>query len=103
MGEKIVVGSSLAGLSAAINLRRQGHDVRVLERRDAVGGPARDMVTGELTYVMADGTPMDIGKLAAYTGIDVGPTCEPLKTARIYSFGRRFDPVFPENVPAVLV
>ena len=103
MGEKIVVGAGLAGLCAAINLRRQGHEVRVLERRDGVGGPARDMVTGELTYVMADGTPMDTGKLAAYTGIDISPACEPLHTNRIYSFGRRYDIDFPKNVPASLV
>ncbi|MFW6113520.1 MAG: NAD(P)/FAD-dependent oxidoreductase [Actinomycetota bacterium] len=103
MREKVVVGAGLAGLSAAINLRRQGHEVRVLERRDGVGGPARDMVTGELTYVMADGTPMDTGKVASYTGINISPACEPLDRFRIYSFGRRYDTVFPENVPAVLV
>ncbi len=49
MGERIVVGAGLAGLCAAINLRREGHEVRVLERRDGIGGPARDMSTGELT------------------------------------------------------
>jgi len=103
MGEKIVVGAGLAGLCAAINLRREGHEVRVLERRDGVGGPARDMVTGELTYVMADGTPMDTAKLASYTGIDITPACEPLAGLRIYSFGRRYDIVFPKNVPAALV
>jgi flavin-dependent dehydrogenase len=103
MGEKIVVGAGLAGLCAAINLRRQGHEVRVLERRDGVGGPARDMVTGELTYVRADGTPMDTGKLADYTGIDISPACKPWHENRIYSFGRRYDVVFPKNVPASLV
>lgn len=103
MAEKIVAGAGLSGLCAAINLRRQGHDVRVLERRDGVGGPARDMSTGELTYVMADGTPMDTARLAAYTGIDVGPACKPLEWSRIYSFGKRYDNPFPKNVPAVLV
>ncbi len=103
MSERIVVGAGLAGLCAAINLRREGHEVRVLERRDSVGGPARDMSTGELTYVMADGTPMEVGKLSRYIGIDVSPACMPLKSARIYSFGKRFDTAFPDNVPAVLV
>jgi flavin-dependent dehydrogenase len=103
MGEHIVVGAGLAGLCAAINLRREGHEVRVLERRDGVAGPARDMSTGELTYVMADGTPMDTGKLSRYIGIDIAPACEPLKNTRMYSFGKRFDTVFPRNVPAVLV
>ncbi len=103
MGEQIVVGAGLAGLCAAINLRREGHEVRVLERRDGVGGPARDMSTGELTYVMADGTPMEVEKLSRYIGIDMAPACVPLKSTRIYSFGKRFDTVFPDNVPAVLV
>ncbi len=103
MGEQMVVGAGLAGLCAAINLRREGHEVRVLERRDGIGGPARDMSTGELTYVMADGTPMEAEKLARYTGIDVSPACVPLESNRIYSFGRRFDTYFPRNVPAVLV
>lgn len=103
MDEQIVVGAGLAGLCAAINLRREGHEVRVLERRDGVGGPARDMSTGEFTYVMADGTPMEVDKLSRYIGIDVSPACEPLKSVRVYSFGKRFDIAFPGNVPAVLV
>jgi hypothetical protein len=103
MGEKIVVGAGLAGLCAAINLRREGYDVRVLERRDGVGGPARDMSTGELTYVMADGTPMEVEKISRYIGIDVAPACVPLHSTRIYSFRKRFDIDFPKNVPAVLV
>lgn len=103
MGEKIVVGAGLAGLTAAINLRRRGYEVRVLERRDGVGGPARDMSTGELTYVMADGTPFQLERIARYTGIDIGPACEPLQGTRIYSFGKRFDTEFPPNLPAFLV
>ncbi|MBN2025154.1 MAG: NAD(P)-binding protein [Actinobacteria bacterium] len=103
MGEKIVVGAGLAGLCAAINLRREGHEVRVLERRDGIGGPARDMSTGELTYVMADGTPMEVEKISRYIGIDVAPAFVPLHSTRIYSFGKRFDIPFPKNVPAVLV
>lgn len=103
MGEKIVVGAGLAGLTAAINLRRLGYEVRVLERRDGIGGPARDMPTGELTYVMADGTPLDLKRIEDYTGIDISPACEPLEGTRIYSFGKRFDTRFPPNVPAYLV
>lgn len=103
MGEKIVVGAGLAGLTAAINLRRRGHEVRVLERRDGVGGPARDMGTGELTYVMADGSPMELEELRRYTGIDIAPACEPLPSIRVHSYGKRYDVTFPANVPAFLV
>ncbi len=103
MGELIVVGAGLAGLCAAINLRREGYEVRVLERRDGVAGPARDMSTGELTYIMADGTPMQTDKLSRYIGIDITPACEPLTSTRMYAFGKRYDTDFPGNVPAVLV
>jgi flavin-dependent dehydrogenase len=103
MGEHIVVGAGLAGLCAAINLRREGYEVRVLERRDGVAGPARDMSTGELTYVMADGTPMETDKLSRYIGMDIAPACVPLKRTRMYAFGKRYDTDFPRNVPAVLV
>ena len=97
MSERIVVGAGLAGLCAAINLRREGHEVRVLERRDSVGGPARDMSTGELTYVMAD-APHGGGKLR-YIDRRL-PRLYALKSARIYSW-QRFDTAFPDKLPAV--
>ncbi|WP_281195476.1 FAD-dependent oxidoreductase [Halorubrum sp. F4] len=40
-----VVGGGLAGLSAAARLREVGHEVRVFEARDAVGGRARTVDT----------------------------------------------------------
>ncbi len=102
--EKVtVVGAGLAGMTAAIWLARQGHPVEVLERRDGIGGPARDTEMGERTYVMADGTPMDLEGLARYTGIDISPACVPLAGLRAYVFGKRYDQVFPGNVRMYLV
>jgi monoamine oxidase len=56
----VVVGAGFAGLSAARDLVRLGHDVAVLEGRDRVGGRSS-------TTTIA-GTPVDLG------GTFVGPT-----------------------------
>lgn len=100
--EITVVGAGIAGLTAAINLARKDYKVRVLERRDGIGGPARDMETGEMTYVMADGTPMDIKGVERYTGIDISPIAEPLPHAHVYAFGKKHVIEFPASAPAFL-
>src|ERR1700740_3390056 len=56
----VVVGAGFAGLTAARELIRLGHDVRVLEGRDRVGGRSH---TGHVA-----GIPVDMG------GTFVGPT-----------------------------
>src|SRR3979409_710088 len=56
----VVVGAGFAGLSAARDLVRLGHDVAVLEGRDRVGGRS-------YTTTIA-GVPVDLG------GTFVGPT-----------------------------
>ena len=56
----VVVGAGFAGLTAARELRRLGHDVLVLEGRDRVGGRSH---TGHVA-----GIPVDLG------GTFVGPT-----------------------------
>ena len=58
--EVVVVGAGFAGLAAARELTRQGHDVLVLEGRDRVGGRS---FTGSVA-----GLPADMG------GTFVGPT-----------------------------
>ena len=56
----VVVGAGFAGLTAARDLMRLGHDVLVLEGRDRVGGRSQ---TGHVA-----GIPVDLG------GTFVGPT-----------------------------
>jgi flavin-dependent dehydrogenase len=102
-GKKIIVGAGLSGLSAAITLAGRGYEVEVLERRESVGGIARDTSMGEKTYVMADGTPMDIERLGEYLGFDISPAVRSLKETRIYCFGKRYDVRFPDRTPCVLV
>src|SRR5947209_18921999 len=74
----VVVGAGFAGLAAARELTRLGHDVLVLEGRDRVGGRS---YTGRVA-----GIPVDMGgtfvgptqdavlKLAADLGITTVPT-----------------------------
>lgn len=74
----VVVGAGFAGLTAARELKRRGHDVLVLEGRDRVGGRSH---TGHVA-----GIPVDMGgtfvgptqdavlALAAELGIDTVPT-----------------------------
>ncbi len=78
VGDVIVVGAGFAGLVAARELTRRGHDVVVLEGRDRVGGRSH-------TTTIA-GVPVDLGatfvgptqtavlKLAAELGCDTVPT-----------------------------
>jgi flavin-dependent dehydrogenase len=103
MKQVTIVGAGLSGLTAAITLAREGWEVDIIERRDGVGGPARDMETGEMTYVMVDGTPMELDKLTRYLGFDISPATIPMDRTTIYCFGKRYDVKFPRNVPAVLV
>ena len=66
MAENIVVGAGLGGLVAAINLRREGREVLVLERENRVGGSS-------LYHPSPQGTPADPDALKGYTGIDFRP------------------------------
>ncbi|MGK2866835.1 MAG: flavin monoamine oxidase family protein, partial [Mycobacterium sp.] len=53
MTDVIVVGAGFAGLSAARELTKRGHDVVVLEGRDRVGGRS--------STVTVAGVPVDLG------------------------------------------
>ncbi|WP_458012267.1 NAD(P)/FAD-dependent oxidoreductase [Candidatus Solincola sp.] len=87
MAEVTVVGAGLAGLTAAINCARSGHRVRVLEKRERVGGDPRIRPT-------VDVTPMEPGKLGRFIGIELGPPfVVPTREFLVDVYGKKF--LFP--------
>jgi hypothetical protein len=85
MSEVIVVGAGLAGMTAAIHCARAGHDVRVLERYDRIGG-IPDI------HPSVDVTPMRPERLGPWLGIELKPPYViPMEFCRIHSYGRKHD------------
>jgi len=82
VAENVVVGAGLAGLVAAINLVRDGREVLVLEREPRVGG-------SPLYHPSPEGTPVDLPRLADYTGIDISPAVARFKAASVVVYGEK--------------
>ena len=85
MAEVIVVGAGLGGLMAAIHCARAGHGVRVLERRESIGGI-------EKTHPSVDVTPMRPERLGPWLGIELKPPyVSPPELFRVYCYGRKYE------------
>lgn len=103
MREQVIVGAGLSGLVAAINLAREGYQVVVRERREFVGGPT-DLEGLEGSVInIGDGSPINLERLHAYTGIDISPAAVRLKEVMIHAYGRTFPHTFREDLPVYLV
>jgi flavin-dependent dehydrogenase len=99
----MVVGAGLSGMVAAINLARQGYEVTVRERRESIGGLTDIKGLEGRIINIGDGTPMDLERMKAYTGIDLTPAAVPLTSCMNHVYGRTFNIEFYEGVPAYLV
>ena len=51
----VVLGAGMAGLTAALALLRQDHDVRIIERQDRIGGRLLSMPLGDRMFTEAGG------------------------------------------------
>ncbi len=91
-----VVGAGLAGLTAAINLAREGFRVVVYEARSRIGG------RGDFRPDPA-GSPFSLDYLRAYTGIDISPVARPLRACRYFLWGTTYQIEFPRTVSCYMV
>lgn len=94
--ETTVVGAGLAGLTAAINLAREGRDVLVLEKEARHGGRPEFRPDGAAS-------PFDLAALEAYTGIDISPACRHVDSLIFCVFGTRTDVAQGENSISYMV
>lgn len=79
----------MSGLTAAINLAREGYKVNVYEKEQRIGGLEKCTPSVHMT-------PLDFNKMKEYIGIDVEPCFSKLKTFKAYIYSKiiHFNPKY---------
>jgi hypothetical protein len=112
MKKVTIVGAGLSGLTAAIILAREDHDVTVLEQEKAIGGAS--LVASEVSgheISVADMTPLDVDAMSKYLGFSLSlpedsqpaPFYNPLPSLRFRAFGKLIELPLPSNVHMMMV
>lgn len=84
-----ILGAGLAGMIAAIDLTRKGHEVLVLDKARGIGGAGP-------YHPSIHGTPIDIKKTSEYVGLDLSPFFQPFSKFRCY-FGKKGYDIIPDG------
>ncbi len=82
-----IYGAGLSGLTAAINLAREGHDVTVYEKERQIGGSQK-------CHPSVHMTPLHFQKMNEFIGINVEPFFSELNSFKAYIYSKiaRFSP-----------
>jgi flavin-dependent dehydrogenase len=91
-----VVGAGLAGLTAAINLARDGYEVVVYEKEKKIGG---------IPSARPDpaGGPFGLSRLREYIGIDISPALKPVERSSLMIWGRKVEMKPRPGLPMYMV
>ncbi|MBN2169511.1 MAG: NAD(P)-binding protein, partial [Actinobacteria bacterium] len=81
MPEATIVGAGLSGSVAAINLARRGFDVTILEKEKQVCGGMPEFRPDPA------GSPLPVGLLKRWTGVDIGPAVKKIDEATFWGWG----------------
>lgn len=77
----VIFGAGISGLTAAVNLARNGFSVEVIEKRNRIGGsPTWHPSVHQQTF--------DVAKTCGYIGIDISACFTPVKRHAFYFYGR---------------
>lgn len=79
----VVIGAGPSGMSAAMQLKRQGHAVTVLEREDTVGGKCHSLIHGGRAYDLGANLTTPRYTLIRELGQELGMTLRKMAPRRV--------------------